>query len=230
MRAVLNKAASVIVHSLFEVNKVKEISPGIDSNKVFVKPFHQFGFPRVQLSWQEKSQTILFIGPECGHKKVQPVVDLINGDKERRFRYVICSMHDDIAPQTRVFLEAQKNVELSFGYTAAPEYYRLISESALIILTHDKDFEGTLSGVFCDAIASGTPVIARDMAPHNEFFERFGPMGFLLDYDVPEWYKHLLGADLEILYNVFQNNMAKCRAYSTMESIRKVFGSILNRV
>ena len=227
--AVFRNAASVIVHSSYEVNKVKEIAPSIDSSKVFVKPFHQFGFNRVQLSWQEKSRTILFLGPACVHKKVEPVIDLINGDKERRFRYVFCSMRESMAPQTRAFLEAQNNVGLSFGYTVADEYYRLFSEAALIILTHDKDFEGTLSGAFCDAIASGTPVIARDMAPHNEFFERFGPMGFLVDYDIPEWYKHVLGADFGIIYNVFQQNMAACRASCTMEANREMFREILAR-
>jgi len=227
LRATLQYAASVIVHSQHEVNIIKELLPAIDTAKLFIKPFHQLAFCRVQLSWKEKSRTILFVGPESSHKKIEPVVNLIKSDKNRHYRYVFCAMHDDMEPHTRSFLEAQDNVELLFCYVATDEYYRLISDSAFIILTHDQDFEGTLSGVFCDAIASNTSVIARDMSPHNEFFKQFGAMGFLVDYRNPAWCEQVLRCDLEIKYDEFQRNMALCREASSMDSIRNVFKSIL---
>lgn len=229
LRMLFQRVASIVVHCQYEVAKIRQLVPNIDPEKIFIKPFHQMAFSRVQLSWQEKLRTILFLGPERAHKKVEPIVDMIKRDKERRYRYVFCAMRNNMAPETQGFLEAQENVELSFGYVAKDEYYRLFSEAALVILTHDEDFEGALSGAFCDAIASGTPVIGRDMAPHDEFFERFGPMGFLVDYSDPEWCAHLLKVDLGSYYERFQQSMARCRESCSTEAIRKVFQAMLAR-
>ncbi|MEL7655587.1 MAG: glycosyltransferase [Bacillota bacterium] len=227
LRAVFERAASVIVHCQFEVDKVKEIDPDIDSAKILIKPFHKIGQSRVQLSYHEKRRIILFVGPEREHKKLDPVIDLIKSDKARRYRYVFCSMTDKMSVHSRIFLEARENVELKFGYTTDREYYRLFSEAMLIILTHDEGFEGALSGVFCDAIASGTPIIARDMAPHNEFFERFGPMGFLVDYADVEWCQHVIGANAQDMYPVFQSNMERFRKSCQVEAIRELFRKML---
>ena len=227
LRTVFKLAASVIVHCQYEVNKIIELVPDIDPTKIYIKPFHQIMFNRVRLSWQQKSRMILFVGPESAHKKIEHVINLIINDKKRRFSYTFCSMQTNLLPQTRSFLETQKNVKVLYDLQEDDIYHRLISEAFLIILTHNNNFEGALSGVFCDAIASGTPIIAQDMAPHNEFFERFGPMGFLVDYADPMWHKKVLDKNLVETYTDFQQNMAKCREYCGMENIRKVFKTVL---
>lgn len=229
LRAIFNRATSVLVHCQYEVERIRQLLPQIDPAKIYIKPFHQMAFPRIQRSFQEKSRTILFVGPECEHKKVAPVIELIKKDKDNRFRYVFCSMKDRLDQENLRFLKEKVNVEILFGYLDPDEYYRLFSEATFVILTHDDNFEGTLSGVFCDAIASGTAVIARDMAPHNEFFNRFGEMGFLVDYTNPEWYRNLLTSDLSKAYSIFQLHMALCRDSSSMNSIRGVFKSVLLR-
>ncbi len=220
--AVFRHAESVIVHCRHEAEKVRELAPGLDPAKIFIKPFHQLAVSRNRLAWEETSRTILFLGPELEHKKIAPVVDLIKADRENRYRYVFCSMRD-VAPETRAFLEARDNVELLTGYVADDEYYRLFSEADFVIMTHDEDFEGALSGAFCDAVASGTAVVARDMAPHDEFFERFGPMGFLVNFTGPEWCKRVLAGDMKAEYKKFRANMAACRESCGMEAVRDVF-------
>jgi glycosyltransferase involved in cell wall biosynthesis len=227
LRAVFQRAATVVVGCQYSVDNVKAIAPDIDPGKILVLAYHKIGQDRVRLSSHEKKPVILFVGPERAHKQVKPVIDLIKKDRERRYRYVFCSMDDAISEQDRSFLQAQENVELGFGYMADEKYYRLYSEAMLILMTHDTDFEGTLSGVFCDAVASGTPVIARDMAPHSEFFERFGPMGFLVDYADPGWCRDFLGANLQEVYPQFQKNMERCREASSMEAIREQFRKML---
>lgn len=229
LRAVLSMASSIIVHSSHEVDVITTLVSRIDAEKIFIKPFHQIGLSRAKFSIGQKSNTILYLGPECAHKKIKPVIDLLNADKDCKYRYVLCSMRDDMSKDIRSFLEAKANVELSFGYTPMEKYYRLFSEAALIILTHDADYEGTLSGAFCDAIASGTPVIARNMAPHNEYFNRFGPMGILVDYEDPDWLKAVIEMKLENICSDYQNNMAMCRAACGMEANRDIFRFILDR-
>lgn len=229
LRETMKRATSVIVHCQYEQDRIKTILPDIDSAKIFIKPFHQMAFSRVQRTWPEKSRMILFVGPEKSHKKIEPVCNLIRSDTDHRYRYVLCSMRDNMAAETKVFLEQQENVEILFGYTKKDVYFNMFSDASLVILTHDNNFEGTLSGIFCDAIASGTPVIARDMAPHNEFFQRFGDMGYLVDYADPNWCKKVLSDDVKRKYEEFQNNMVACRANCSMAEIQYVFKLALEK-
>jgi len=227
LRAVFQRAASVIVHSQHEVEKVREITPRINPDRIFIKPFHQISASRLRIPLDQKRRMVLFLGPESPHKRVAPIVDLIKMDHGRQYQYLFFAMNGNTAAETEAFLQSRENVELRFGYIPADEYYRLFSEAALILMTHDKDYEGTLSGAFCDAIASGTPVVAQDMAPHNEFFAAFGPMGFLVDYADPDWFEPLLATDLSARYQEFQKNMIACRDSCNMEAIRNVFRSAL---
>ena len=225
---IFKRAASVLVHSQFEVDRILNFIPGVDATKIFIKPYHKIAAPRVQIQWNDKSQTILFVGPELNFKTTQPLIELIKNDSEHRFHYTLCSMNDKhMIPEKKAFFDKHENVEILFGHLQEEQYYHMVSQAALVIMTHDDGYEGALSGVFCDAIASGTPVIVRNMAPYSEFFTRFGPIGFLVDYNEPDWHKLILTADLEKFYNIFQKNMAVCRESCTMESVRKVFQTIL---
>jgi glycosyltransferase involved in cell wall biosynthesis len=229
VRAVMKRAASVFVHSQYEVARIRELVPAIERSKVFVKPFHQMSQPRKRLAANEKTRNVLFLGPDQLHKKVGPVLQLMKADHAKHFHYVFCSMARDTAARLRLELDGRLNTELAFGYVEPGDYYRRFSEARIVILTHDSDFEGALSGAFCDAIASGTPVVARLMAPHDEFFARFGPMGFLVDYDSPGWYAPLLNGTLAQHYREFQRNMAACRAACSTEAIREVFRASFSR-
>lgn len=228
LRAVFRRAASVVVHSQREIQWIRKLVPGIDPGKLFIEPHHQMGLARDRVSWQEKKETILFLGPECPHKQASPVVDLIKRDRDKRYRYVLCGMRD-IAPDLRSFLESQENVDLMFGRIADDDYYRLFREAALVILTHDHGYEGVASGAFLDAIACGTAVIARDMSPHTEHFSRFGPMGFLADYSDSRWCEDVLNCDLAARHEEFQQNMAALRKACSMEEVRAVLRAAFDR-
>jgi glycosyltransferase involved in cell wall biosynthesis len=228
LRRIFERAASVFVGSQFELDVIKGLSERIDPRKLFVIPYHQIAIPRRRLKWKAKSRTVLYMGPELPHKSIDPVIQLITRDTQRRFRYLFLAM-EKISPDARAFLENQPNVRLEFGYVPDDEYYRAFSEAALVIMTHDAMLEGRLSGILCDAIASDTALVARDMAPHNEFFNRFGDMGFLVDYREPGWCDRILNAGLESLYDGFQKNMAACRKASSLENIRAIFHKALSR-
>jgi glycosyltransferase involved in cell wall biosynthesis len=226
-KAILKRAATLFVHSQFEVDTLRRIAGPPDCAKIRIIPFHQIASDRPQQPWARRNRTILFMGPVLSRKPVEPLIHLIKADEKRSFRYVLRRM-DNTDSDARAFLESQPNVDIGYGYLKDEEYYRLFSESALVILTHNRLFEGELSGLFCDAIASGTPIIALDMSPHNEFFTRFGEMGFLADYaGDPQWHKRILASGLEALYDGFQRSMAKCRESCGIESIRKVLCSAL---
>jgi len=226
IRMALQRASSVIVHSEYEVCVVKDVCPVFNESRIFIKPFHQVAAKRDRPEWLERSNTILFLGPILERKPIEPVIDMIKHDSEQRFRYVLRRV-DELDADQRRFLESQPNVDISSGYISDAEYYDLFSSSTLVLKTHNRLFEGKLSGPFCDAIASNTPVIATDMSPHNEYFKKFGPMGFLVDYSDPDWADEIINSDLTTLYDEFQGNMAVCREAASIEANSLVFRSML---
>ena len=222
------RAASLFVPSRFQSDCIKALCPQIDSSKIFFRPFDQISAPRPRLAWSERSQTIFFMGPPLDRKPIKPLIELIKKDKKRHYKYVLRRMNN-IDADTRAFLDAQPNVDLASGYLDTDEYNRFFREASWVITTHNLLFEGKLSGIFCDAIASGTPLITRDMSPHDEFFERFGDMGVLVDFHDSQWCERFLTADFSSKQDDFQRNMAACRESCTMEAIRKVYSAALNR-
>jgi glycosyltransferase involved in cell wall biosynthesis len=227
LRCVLRRAASVIVHCRHEIATIAELVPDIDINKVLIKPFHQIGWQRDIKPWNQKERTILFLGPECNHKRLDPVMDLIHRDRDCKYRYILCAM-GALQQRHHQLAQSHKNVEIFNGHLNDDQYYRLFSDASFVILTHDHNYEGALSGAFCDAIASGTAVIARNMAPHNEFFDAFGAMGYLTNYDDPTWPDRILNCDLPTHYPEFQRNMARLRASCSMDANRAVFATALS--
>ena len=62
------------------------------------------------------------------------------------------------------------------------EYMKLYLRCRYILLPYTRDYIGKLSGIFCDAIATSTPVIAPRIPPFTEYFEQYGPLGILFDF------------------------------------------------
>ncbi len=230
MRLAVARAASLLVPSGYQVDYLASIYPKIDLSKVHLRPLNQMGASRFRPPLSDRSRIVLFMGPRAvdGSKPLEPLIDLIKRDTTHRYKYVLRRM-ETFDAETRAFLAGQPNVDLGSGYVETDEYYRLLSNASWVILTHNLLFEGKLSGVFCDAIAAGTPVIARDMPPHDECFDRFGDMGVLVDFADPAWCDRFLATDFSPRHEAFISNMAACRESCSMEAIRSVFRAALSR-
>jgi hypothetical protein len=61
------------------------------------------------------------------------------------------------------------------------------------------------------------------MSPHDEMFEQFGDMGYLVDYDDPQWVEQVLSIDVQSDFAALERHMASCRENSSMENIREIF-------
>lgn len=222
MKKIALRATSLLVPSKFQADCLKSICPQIDSAKIFFRPLNQMGASRYRPALTARSNIIFFMGSPLSSKPTKPLIELIKKDKDRRYKYILRRM-DYLDAETRVFLESQSNVDLASGYLEPDDYYRHLSEASWVLLTHNLLFQGKLSGIFCDAVASGTPIIARDMSPHDEFFERFGNMGVLVDFEDPRWCDGFLTTDFSLQLDTFQRNMAAGRESCSMEAIRNIF-------
>jgi hypothetical protein len=224
MKAVVKRAASSIVSSKHQNDLLKEIDPGVDESKIIMKPHHMIGYDRTRLPREARSNTALFLGPVSVRKPVEPVIDLIRADKQNKFSYVMKNMIG-ITDEQQNFLTEHPNVEFSTGFMEDDVFYEAIGSAALMISTHNRLFEGKLSGPISDAIASGTPLVLNRMSPHDEMFDEFGDMGYLVDYDQVGWIDQLLTADYDSDFSAFEKNLASCREGSSMENMRAIFRS-----
>jgi glycosyltransferase involved in cell wall biosynthesis len=222
MKAVVKRASSLMVSSEHQVTLLEEIYPDVQDSKIVHKPHHILGYSRTKLSLVERSNRLLYLGPVSVRKPIEPVIDLIKADVNRKFQYVLKNMIG-ITDDQKKFLIGHPNVDFSTEFLDDDAFYEAIGSAALLISTHNRLFEGKLSGPISDAIASGTPIIASRMSPHDEMFEQFGEMGYLVDYDDPGWVDQVLSIDLQLNYDTLEERMALCRENSSMENIREIF-------
>ena len=221
MRAVVKRATSLMLCSEHQVSLLKEIYPDVQDSKIVHKPHHMIGYSRARLPLSDRSNRLLYLGPVSVRKPVEPVIDLIKADIDDKFRDVMKNMVG-ITDEQRQFLEGHSSVDISTKFLYDDEFYEAIGSAALLISTHNRLFEGKLSGPISDAIASGTPVIASRMSPHDEMFDEFGDMGYLVDYDDRGWIERILSADYKSDFGTFEQHMALCRENSSMENIREI--------
>jgi glycosyltransferase involved in cell wall biosynthesis len=228
MKAVVKRATSTIVSSKHQIGLLKEIDSNIGESKIVLKPHHMIGYDRVRLPIEARGNTVLFLGPISVRKPVEPMIDLINADSKNKFQYIMKNMVGITDEQTQ-FLTEQPNVDFSTGFMGDDDFYEAIGSAALLVSTHNRLFEGKLSGPISDAIASGTPLVVNRMSPHDEMFDEFGDMGYLVEYDNPDWIDRLLTADFESDFPVFEKNLAACREGSSMENMRAIFQECFTR-
>lgn len=172
---------------------------------------------------------ILYVGPTSPYKPLQPMVDLIEADAACKYHYHFCCM--DTGTETGAILarvSGRGNVTIQYGYLADEDYYGTIASAHWVILPHDRSFEGRSSGVFCDAVATGTPILSRDIAPQSDYFSQFGPMGLLVDFERAGWTSEVLGFDLRSAYPEFASAMERVREDGSIESIRRSFAHAIS--
>ncbi len=228
LNLVFRFATTIIVHSEYERNKVLEISPNIPAGKLFIKAYHGVSATHKQTNKTVAKNTILYLGPISSHKPIEPLINFIKNDVDKKYNFLFCSIQKGMSDEARRYLHTCDNVEIRDGYLSDEDFLTIFSEAKYVVMTHDERFEGVLSGVFCDAIASGTPIIAQEMEPHLEYFLRYGRMGMLVNFSEDSWYKQLLLDDSTSNYKKFQKNMKTCKASGDLKSVRNVFKSVLS--
>ena len=129
---------------------------------------------------------ISYFGPEKYYKPIQPVVDLIRADTSGRFTFRLFRVNKDQFNATYA-LPDDARVEFIDRRLSKDEYFNEYSESSFIIMTHDKGFEGKLSGNLCDCISTGVPFIGANIEPIPSFFARYGAIGCVYDFGDPDW-------------------------------------------
>ena len=126
-------------------------------------------------------------------------------------------------------LDNRKNISFHNKYLEYEEYLNIIKSSKFVFLPHNFLFEGKLSGILCDCISIGTPVISNNIEPVMEFFKEYGSMGYIFDYSKDRtWPERFLELQSINEYEKFVASMKKCRNNHTNKLIINEFLDAIN--
>jgi len=69
-----------------------------------------------------------------------------------------------------------------------------------------------------------------EMEPVREFFAKYGPMGYMVNFGDPGWSNDLLRTDIEADFGRFQNNIERIKAACSIQNVQMAFRHILSKV
>lgn len=110
------------------------------------------------------------------------------------------------------------------------EYMNLYFRCRYILLPYTRDYIGKLSGIFCDAIATSTPVIAPRIPPFTEYFKQYGPLGILFDFTSSPDKAICEVIQSQSNYILFQSNLAKAKAAHSRTRIQGTLKVIVDEL
>lgn len=228
LKLIFSKVDVILYHTSFELlllksfvsekiwNKFEYVKYHLMSKNDHIKPTH--------------SKIISYYGPVKYDKPIEPLLKLIHADTQNQFHYFI---HNPGAEMEKLLIEQFKerpNVQINTKFITYEEYLTTVNNSAFIFLSHNKFYEGKLSGNLCDCVSNTIPYISDKVSPIDEFETQYGQMGYVYDFIGDEdWSKKFL-SDYNINeHNEFIINMYKMLEDYSFESLRNELNSIFAR-
>lgn len=180
------KLKRLVVHTEKERSLCSDLHAPL-SNKVVVKKHHlMISRTRTRVPATPNKPIISFLGPEKYGKPVHPMVELIKKDTASVYQYRLYKVDEESIGQ-RFGLRKADNVSFVNEWLSRENFFEEIGRSTLIMMTHNRAFEGKLSGNLCDCIALGVPFISDNVEPIPWFNERYGPLGYTYDLSTSDW-------------------------------------------
>ena len=100
--------------------------------------------------------------------------------------------------------------------------------STFVFLPHNFLFEGKISGIFSDSISLFTPVISDKISPVADFFNYYGSLGYIYDFNSQKWCNEFLEQNIEDYYETIIDNIESCINNHSLTTISSDFISIIN--
>ncbi|MBI5692933.1 MAG: glycosyltransferase [Verrucomicrobia bacterium] len=187
--------------------------------------YHLLGCSHPPFEVDRNPKSIAFYGPAMESKPWKPIANLIQRDTRNQFLYRFYNLQPQVATEIRNTLEPSSLVEFVSGYQTQQKYLESIASAGYVFLPHNQLFAGKLSGILCDAVACGTPVISDNVEPIGEFCRKYGSIGHVFDFTLdarwPDKFLNTVGNESE--YARFQRAMEYIRADHRGERIIEEF-------
>ncbi|WP_374597276.1 hypothetical protein [Sphingosinicella sp.] len=177
----------LVLHTAHERRLVTDLDKRAGAKAVIKK--HHMMMPQYtpSMDFGTDQPIIAYFGPEKREKPIDPLLCLIRADRGRRFLYRLYNVDRALLRAQLPDIAERSNVQVVDGWQSHESYLRAARSSTLLFLSHTRDFEGKLSGNLCDSFALGIPYIARAMEPMTSYHVHYGPLGYLVDFDDPDW-------------------------------------------
>lgn len=176
----------LVIHTAYEQHLVAGLEPRV-ADKSFVKKHHLMTPYDLAREAPGEAPIVSYFGPEKHDKPIKPLLELIQADIERRFKYRIYNVNLATLTNRLPDLVDRTNVEVVEEWQSNASYLKSVKGSTLLFLTHNRAFEGKLSGNLCDCVALRVPYIARLMEPMTSYEAQYGPVGYLVDLEDASW-------------------------------------------
>ena len=208
----------LVLHTAYEQQLVESLDPYV-AEKSFVKKHHLMTPYDLTNEAPGEAQIISFYGPEKHDKPIEPFLELIKADIERRFTYRIYNINLAYLTNKLSDLVDRTNVEVADEWQSHANYLNSVKDSKLLFLTHNRAFEGKLSGNLCDCFALRVPYIARVMEPMTSYEAKYGPLGYLVDLEDASWARRFLESYSDEAYATMRRNLERLGEEHSTEAI-----------
>ena len=185
------KIKRLVVHSIAEVDLLSKIISWVKPY-CFVKRTHLMLERKSSVRQLESSKLVIsFFGPVKAEKPIEPLLDLIKFSKsidcliniyKVDIKLILKKLQTDHLPQ---------NVFLKNDWMDESKYNEAVEQTDLILLTHNRDFEGKLSGNLCDCIAYAKPFISDLIEPAISMAQNNERIGLFYDFNSKYWVTQL---------------------------------------
>lgn len=172
---------------------------------------------------------ISFFGPIKSDKPIEPFLNLIKADKEKKFSYKIYRPGVDYFNDLIKEINESQNVEVVNKFLSFEEYEMAVKESSIIFLSHDSSYEGKLSGNICDCISKRKPFISNNISPVKNFIKEYDQIGFVYDLQNDStWTSAFLNSIDEGKYKSVLKNLERLQLDFTDEKIKQELDLVFN--
>jgi hypothetical protein len=179
------KLHRLIVHTDHELFLIETLDRAIRARAISKR--HHLMLPGKVLRTAGDRPVVAFFGPLKPEKPIEPLAALIAADVVGRFEYRVYGVTE---AQGRLLSSAAPppaRVVIHNGRLSNEAYPQAVAAADLVLLTHNRDFEGKLSGNLCDCIAHQVPFLGSNIEPHLEYLRRFGQIGYAVDMTNELW-------------------------------------------
>ncbi len=112
---------------------------------------------------------------------------MVTACKDSRFIFKVYNTDLEVLKGALPGAKLPINIVAGNGWLGQDEFVTAVLDSDLVILPHNKEFEGKLSGNLCDCVAFGVPFISGLVEPMSTMRSSMGPIGYVCDFEKRDW-------------------------------------------
>lgn len=218
-KLLFRRVAGIFVGSDFERKLLARVH-GISPERVHKLGYHTLGRQHNIVPLAQRKKEIVFLGAPSRVRGIETFIQWARASSDSEYTFGIYS---DFNPSFDQIIEVPDdsvpNLTVNNRYLSDEEYHDVIASASFVALPFENEFEGRLSGILCDAIAHGTPVIATMQEPQKSMFSEYGEFGVLPHSNADNEIRRVLEESVSDKWSDYQHSMQRIRENNSIDNI-----------